>query len=287
MFARTIHTISNRRGDMVSVNVAGLDDSVFSDTLFGHVRGAFTGAEKERGGLIAKARNGSLFLDEIGDLRPESQVKLLRLIQECEYFPLGCDEPRKTNARIIVSTNKDLWNLHKAGKFRDDLIYRLATHQIRIPPLRERIGDIPLLVDHFLKEGARAIKRNKPTPPRELYTLLKSHPFYGNIRELQAMIFNAVSCHKSDMVFLDTIKEQIFTGKKNSPIETDSDFGKAPLVTFSKVLPTLKQTTEYVITEAMKRSGGNITFAAEMLGITRQALSRRLNRSNNPSKKVS
>ena len=123
LFARAIHAQSCRSGDMVSVNVAELDDNVFSDTLFGHARGAFTGAEKERRGLIAKACGGSLLLDEIGDLRPESQVKLLRLIQECEYFPLGCDEHRKTDARIIVSTNKDIWNLHNAGKFREDLIY--------------------------------------------------------------------------------------------------------------------------------------------------------------------
>ncbi|MBF0118272.1 MAG: sigma-54-dependent Fis family transcriptional regulator [Desulfobacterales bacterium] len=278
LVAKAIHKLSIRRGRFVAVNAAGLDDNVFSDTLFGHVKGAFTSADQARRGLIELASGGTLFLDEIGDLSHASQVKLLRLLQEHEYLPLGQDEPKKTDARIVVATNKDLWSLQKAGKFRNDLIYRLQTHHVRIPPLHERLDDIPLLVDHFLEEAAKALKKKKPTPPKELYTLLQTYSFPGNIRELQAMVFDAVSRHKSKILSLDVFKSHIV--QEQGEIEQINPKIKATgdgIMSFpSTKLPTIKQAVKFLVQEAMKSANNNMSIAAKILGISRQALSKRL-----------
>ena len=159
LIAQAIHLASGRRGSMVTVNVAGLDDNVFSDTLFGHLRGAFTGADSVREGMIAQAAAGTLLLDEIGDLALSSQVKLLRLLQDGEYFPIGADQPRQSTARIVVATHQDLAERQKQGDFRRDLYYRLCTHHVHVPALRERKGDIQLLLETFLEEAATAFNR--------------------------------------------------------------------------------------------------------------------------------
>ncbi len=154
LIANAIHTLSNRKGPLLTVNVAGLDDSVFSDTLFGHSKGAFTGADGARKGMVEHAGHGTLFLDEIGDLSISSQVKLLRLLQEGEYFPIGSDLPKRINARIVVATHQDLEFCKAEGTMRKDLYYRLCGHHVHIPPLRERKDDIELLLHHFLKQAA-------------------------------------------------------------------------------------------------------------------------------------
>ncbi|MGD9210545.1 MAG: sigma-54 dependent transcriptional regulator, partial [Desulfobacteraceae bacterium] len=207
LIARTLHELSGLQGRFVAVNVAGLDDNVFSDTLFGHAKGAFTGAEYSRNGLIEQAAGGTLFLDEIGDLNHTSQVKLLRLLQEGEYFSLGSDIPQISDARLVAATNQNLTHLQENGHFRKDLNYRLRTHRIYIPPLRQRLDDIPLLVDHFLRQTARKLKKKKPTIPKELLTLLKTYSYPGNIRELQSMIFDAVSQHKGGILSLRSFKK--------------------------------------------------------------------------------
>lgn len=209
LIARAVHKISGCKGVFAAVNVAGLDDNIFSDTLFGHKKGAYTGAEQPREGLIAQASGGTLFLDEIGDLAESSQVKLLRLLQEREYYPLGSDIPKHSDARIIVATNHDLHKSMLSGKFRKDLYYRLRGHQIHIPSLRERLEDIPLLLDHFLEEASKSMNRKKPTPPPELVTLLSTYGFPGNVRELQAMVFDAVARHKSGILSMDVFKKII------------------------------------------------------------------------------
>jgi DNA-binding NtrC family response regulator len=152
-----------RQGDFIAVNVAGLDDSVFADTLFGHRKGAFTGADQTRTGLAEKASGGTLFLDEIGDLSPASQVKLLRFLQEGEFFPLGSDVAKRSDARIVVATNQELETLQNAGTFRKDLYYRLRIHHVHIPPLRERTEDLPLLLNHFLEKAAKILGKKNPT----------------------------------------------------------------------------------------------------------------------------
>ena len=165
LFARALHDCSARSGEFVSVNVAGLDDSLFADTLFGHKKGAFTSAFEDAKGLVERAAGGTLFLDEIGDLSPQSQVKLLRLIQEREYYRLGSTHVRHTDARIVVATHADIHRKKESGELRHDLYYRLITHSIHVPPLRERRDDLPLLLEHFLAKTAVALNKKKPTPP--------------------------------------------------------------------------------------------------------------------------
>ena len=188
MIASAIHKLSGREGAFVPVNIAGLDDHLFSDTLFGHRRGAFTSADSSRKGLIEQASNGTLFLDEIGDLHVESQVKLLRLLQEGKYYPLGADVPKSSNARTVVATNREIQFLRDSESFRNDLYFRLQSHHIHLPPLRERTGDIPLLVAHFLESAAERLDQEIPTPAPELLTLLETYQFPGNVRELQGMV---------------------------------------------------------------------------------------------------
>ncbi len=277
LVARSIHNLSGVKGQFVAVNVAGLDDNVFSDTLFGHVKGAFTGAERSRSGLIEKASGGTLFLDEIGDLSPTSQIKLLRLLQEREYFPLGQDEPRPTDSRIIASTLADLRTLAQEGNFRKDLNYRLTTHQIHVPPLRERKDDIRLLVDHFLVQAARELKKKPPTPPEELYDLLSTYSFPGNIRELQAMVFDAVSQHKAKILSLEAFKNRMQQEKnfKREIKSKDTNDNLAPLVIIGE-FPTIREATQWLVSEAMRKAGHNQSIAAGLLGISQQALSKRL-----------
>lgn len=289
LIAHTLHNLSGLQGQFVAVNVAGLDDNVFADTLFGHVKGAFTGAERERAGLIEQASGGTLFLDEIGDLSPGSQVKLLRLLQEGEYLPLGQDEPNQTDVRIVASTNVDLWERQKAGAFRKDLNYRLSTHRIYIPPLRDRRDDIALLADHFLTAAARDLKKKRPTLPKELFDLLKTYSFPGNVRELQAIIFDAVSRHKSGVLSLEVFRSHIDKhqrrekGARPSAVTPDEPGGS--LVTFGEHLPTIKEATGLLVAEALKRAGGNQSTAAGLLGISQQALSKRLQKKSNQSHK--
>ena len=285
LIARTLHSLSGLPGNFVAVNAAGLDDNVFSDTLFGHVKGAYTGANRTRSGLIEQAADGTLFLDEIGDLNHASQVKLLRLLQEGEYFPLGRDRPRKSNARIVAATNRNLSRLLETGEFRKDLNYRLRTHRIYIPPLRERLDDIPLLVEHFLADAAQTLGKKKPTPSPELITLLKNYSFPGNIRELQSMIIDAVSRHKSGVLSLQAFRSHIEMSQPNrlSQIEQPADADrKSPKIVFpGPALPTIKQATDLLVQEAMQRADGNQSIAAGMLGISQQALSKRLKKELN------
>jgi len=280
LIARTIHDLSGLAGNFIAVNAAGLDDNVFSDTLFGHVKGAYTGADRSRDGLIEQAAGGTLFLDEIGDLNHASQVKLLRLLQEGEYFPLGRDKPRKSDARIVAATNRNLSRLLETGEFRKDLNYRLRTHRIYIPPLRERLDDIPLLVEHFLEEAAQTLKKKKPTPPVELFALLKTYAFPGNIRELQSIIIDAVSRHRSGVLSLDAFRAHIQRGRnaETRPAPASSQTAaKQPILAFPATeLPTIKQATDLLVREAMLRAGGNQSIASGMLGISQQALSKRL-----------
>jgi len=276
LVARAVHRLSGRSGQLVSVNVAGLDDNVFADTLFGHLRGAFTGAEQPRRGMIEEAAEGTLFLDEIGDLSIASQVKLLRLLQEGEYFPLGSDRPKRLNARIIVATHQNLTVKEASGQFRRDLYYRLRTHRLKVPPLKERLGDIPLLVEYFLHRAAQDLGKKKPTPPRELFQLLASYGFPGNVRELRAMIYDAVSVHRDRVLSLETFIAAIGSAAGGSGLE--SGLPAEGLFKGMESLPTITDTVEQLLAEAMARADNNQTIAARLLGISQPALSKRLSR---------
>ncbi len=274
LVAEAIHTLSGNRGELVSVNVAGLDDNIFADTLFGHVRGAFTGADGVRKGMIEKAAGGTLFLDEIGDLNSASQVKLLRLLQSGEYYPLGSDQPKQMTARVIVATHVDLDARMASGKFRRDLYYRLYSHRVHLPPLRERKDDLPLLLDHFLTEAAAKLGKRKPTPPKELVVLLSTYSFPGNIRELEAMVYDAVSQHTGRTLSMKSFLARIGSQSEHAVLET-SPLSENPFA-FLTDLPTLQQAGQLLIDEAMQRSAGNQSIAARLLGISQPALSKRL-----------
>jgi len=277
LIARAIHRLSGLDGAFVAINAAGLDDTVFSDTLFGHVKGAFTGADTPRGGLIEQAEGGTLFLDEIGDLTQASQVKLLRLLQEGEYFSLGSDVTRSSKARIIAATNHRLSRLLENGRFRKDLNYRLQTHRVSIPPLRDRLDDVPQLFDHFLTKAAAELRKPEPLPSGDIVPLLTGYTYPGNVRELESMVFDAVSRHKSGKLSIDSIASHIQRQQSPGKAVPQTDVLDADtLLTFSHRLPTIKQATTLLIEEALRRSGGNQSRAAKLLGISQQALSKRL-----------
>lgn len=279
LIAKALGKLNHNGTKFIPVNVAGLDDQLFSDTLFGHVKGAFTDASQVRKGLVEQAAGGILFLDEIGDLGMASQVKLLRLIQEHEFYPIGADVPRRSSARIIVATNKSPGELQKMENFRNDLYYRLRVYHIQLPPLRERPEDIPLLVDRFLEQAAADLGKRKPTVPDELATLLSTYHFPGNIRELRTMVYEAVSMHSTKKMSMDTFVKNIREEREKHPPMTtpgeDREDSSLP-VTFGHRLPTFKEIHEVLVMEALKRSANNQSIAAGMLGITRQALNKRL-----------
>ena len=272
LIARAVHQLSRPQGPFVAVNAAGLDDLVFSDTLFGHKRGAYTGAQEGRAGMIEQASGGVLFLDEIGDLSTVSQVKLLRLLQEGEYFPLGSDRPNRLNARLLFATNCDLAELQRANAFRRDLFFRLQTHHIHLPPLRERPEDIPLLLAHFLDEAAATLDKRRPTPPPELPGLLRTYSFPGNVRELRALVFDAVSRHGSGTLSMATFKAALGQGTAAGKLSRADEAA----LSFGPLLPTIQETVELLVDEALRRADGKLAIAAGLLGISRPALSKRL-----------
>lgn len=276
---KVIHDLSNSSGQFIAVNVAGLDDTSISDTLFGHKKGAFTGAQEARAGLIEKAEGGTLFLDEIGDLSNQSQLKLLRLLQENEYLPLGSDMVRLSRARIITATNKGIEELKASGNFRKDLFYRLSAHHIHIPPLRERLADIPLLVDYFLDEAASELDKKRPAVPAQLYTLLENYLYPGNVRELKTMIFDAVNSHSGKILSLDVFKARI-GDVSHKDVDEPARERRRSLFYGIGILPTLKEATNQLISEALSRTKGNQSQAARLIGLTQSALSKRLKRSS-------
>lgn len=273
LFAKAIHTLSNRSGPFIAINSAGLEENVFSDTLFGHVKGSFTGADFDRMGLIEKAHGGTIFLDEIGDMGVNLQVKLLRLLQENEFMAIGSDQIKKANVRILAATNCNLKEMQEKGSFRKDLFYRLTDHQIFVPPLRERKEDIDLLVKHFVKSIAKEFNLNQIVFPKELVDGLRFYNFPGNIRELQKIVFDAISQHKNGV-----ISKELVLSKINSPDNKTEDNGVNPDLIFPHKLPTLKEMNHYLIEEALKRAFGNQSSAARLLGITPQALNQKLKR---------
>jgi DNA-binding NtrC family response regulator len=272
LLARAVHSVSGVSGPFISLNAAGLDDFMFSDTLFGHKKGAFTGADSKRDGLISAAAGGTLFLDEIGDLNLASQIKLLRLLQEREYYRMGSDLLLKSDARIVAASNMDFTALRSAGKFRNDLYFRLCAHEFRVPPLKDRLEDVAPLVAYFVR--TIALQQGKPVPAVSpgLIASLEQCTFPGNVRELYNMVHHAVTCNERG-----TLGASDFAGVKPvsartpHPVDASNPF----LAIFGK-FPTVFQAEEYLIGEAMKLTNGNQTAAAELLGLTRPTLNKRL-----------
>jgi DNA-binding NtrC family response regulator len=278
LVARALHQLSARPGELVSVNVAGLDDTMFSDTLFGHTRGAFTGADRVREGLMTTSGEGTLFLDEIGDLSVSSQVKLLRLLQDGTFYPVGADRPRHSRARIVCATNCDMEQSVKTGKFRKDVYYRLRTHHLHLPPLRARTGDLSLLISHFIDKAAGALDKPAPIVPLALHQLLKTYSFPGNVRELEGLVFDAVARHESGTLSLQSFKDAISSSTELQTTERPQEAPSGLVAWSPERLPTIKEAEEALIDEALNRADGNQGVAAGLLGISRQALNKRLSR---------
>lgn len=273
LISQAVHKLSGCSGEFVAVNVGGLDDTIFADTLFGHVRGAFTGAEQARSGLIEKASGGTLFLDEIGDLSGISQIKLLQLLQEGDYYPIGSDKPKRLRSRVIASTHQNLESKVAKGQFRKDLYYRIRSHYVHIPPLRDRKEDVIPLFDHFVDEACRDISRPKPNISREIFSLLTKYDFPGNVRELRSMIFDAIARCNSDTL----IPEHFVTLTRSAgSASAKKVFPAKELFDSIDELPTIDETVRLLIHTAMKRTKGNQSAAARLLGISQPALSKRI-----------
>jgi DNA-binding NtrC family response regulator len=270
LIARAIHAASGRTGKFIAVNVGGLDDTMFSDTLFGHRKGAYTGAESERPGLIEQAANGTLFLDEIGILEMYSQVKLLRLLQEGEYYSLGSDILKTTDAVVIAATNENVAIKMKEGAFRNDLYYRLNTHHIRLPGLRERADDIPVLAAHFVSEAAQSLGKKCPEIAVDTLALFRRQAFPGNIRELQSLLFDAVA-QCEEPVLGPTYLQGLVADQGKIDLSAQS-----PTISYSGNLPRLDEVEEFFMAEALRLTKGNHTAAAALLGVSQSTLSRRI-----------
>jgi len=264
LFARAIHNLSPRKGrPYVVVNCGALPDTLLESELFGYVKGAFTDAKKDKPGRFALAEGGTLFLDEIAELSTALQVKLLRVLQQKEYEPLGATQPLKAHVRIIAATNKDLSQLLARGLFREDLYYRLNVVKIDLPSLSTRREDIPLLIEHFINQFN--LKKGKKISgiSTEVMEMIMKHEFPGNVRELENLIEHAfVLCHGSQI------------GVEHLPVDFVKKLGGEKVTT--PQVNILKDAEAKVIIETLKKWGGNRAKAAQELGIDKSTLWRKM-----------
>lgn len=264
LFARALHNLSPRKDKpFIAINCAALPDNLLESELFGYKAGAFTDAKKDKPGKFAAADGGTIFLDEIGDISQALQVKLLRVLQEKTYEPVGAVESVKADARVITATNKELAKSVDKGEFRQDLYYRINVVKLRLPPLRKRKEDIPLLVDHFINRFNSLYDKNICCVSDEVMGLLLKYDFPGNIRELENIIEHCFILCRSDVIekkhLPDSLKQL-----SDEQLQIDSE------------QMTLQQAEEVMIRQALKRSFGNKTAAAKQLGINPSTLFRKL-----------
>jgi len=276
MIANAIHRCSGLKGKMITVNVAGLDDAMLADTLFGHKKGAYTGANESREGLIEQAKGGTLFLDEIGDLSNASQIKLLRLLQQNEYYRLGSDVLHKSDSRIVAASNANFKQLLSSGTFRSDLFYRISAQTLYIPPLRERREDILPLVEHFVEKTASDLCISTPELSREIRQALISYDFPGNVREMINKIQNAVMYNRTGTLTLEDFPGispgELHPGQIIRRIGTNQFALNGIFHSF----PTVDEVESIMVSEAMALAEGNRSMAAKMLGISRPTLQKRI-----------
>jgi DNA-binding NtrC family response regulator len=267
LVAEAIHRNSRRKeGPFVKVNLGGISSTLFESEMFGHVKGAFTDARADRKGRFEMADRGTIFLDEIGEIDPAAQVKLLRVLQDRSYEVLGSSVTRTVDVRVVSATNRDLAELVERGQFREDLLYRLNLIAMRLPALRERRGDVPLLARHFLDLSARAYRRPPIALTDRALVWLQDQPWPGNIRQLKQTIERAVlvidgdRLDARDLVALSGLEEREARGGTALP---------------SPGTMTLDEMEKAMIVKCMRHYEGNITRVAEALGLSRAALYRR------------
>ncbi|MBQ9754989.1 MAG: sigma-54-dependent Fis family transcriptional regulator [Lentisphaeria bacterium] len=264
VMARRIHDLSGRSGLFVPVHCAALNANLLESELFGHEKGAFTGAESRQRGRFEIAAGGTVFLDEIGEIDAQTQVKLLRVIESRSFERVGGTEPIKTDARLIAATNRDLRKMVAEGSFREDLFYRLSVVNLQLPPLRERREEIPGLAEHFLKEFAAENNRDIKGFTPELMAMLVQAPWTGNIRELRNTIeFMTVTSGSAELGI-----ENLPPDFQTAAVSAGGPSAGSPL--------SLEENNFELIKQALKQCNGNRTAAAKLLGISRRTLHRRL-----------
>ena len=268
VIARYIHELSNRtEGPFVSINCGALPESLLESELFGHVKGSFTGAVRDKQGLFTVARGGTFFLDEIGEMSPATQVKLLRVLQEREAIPVGGTEPIPVDVRLVAATNRDLDEDMKRGRFRSDLYYRLNVIAIHLPPLRDRREDIRLLAEAFLERIGKLEGQKRKELAPEAFDAILAYDWPGNVRELENALERAVVLTKGEIIPLSAIPERV-TQRRPEPLVADRPHTN----------PTLDMIEQAYITWVLQSEGGNKTRAAEVLGIDPSTLYRKLSR---------
>ena len=269
LVARAIHHNGPRRGKaFVSESCAAIPETLLEAALFGHVRGAFTGADAERRGLFEVADGGTLFLDEVGEMPPSMQVKLLRVLQEGEFRRVGGEKTLKVDVRVLVASNRDLGRMVEEGQFREDLFYRLNVVRVALPPLRERRDDVPLLVEHFLRKFAEENDRPPRRIARAALHKLVGYRWPGNVRELENEIVRAASLG-GEVISVEDLSPQVAAGEPAAALESPDD------LTLKVRVERLERT---LLREALHRAGGNQTQAARLLGLSRFGLQKKLRR---------
>lgn len=271
LVAHAIHQLSPRKnGPFVAVHCAALATNLLESELFGHERGAFTGAVERRQGRFELADGGTLFLDEVGEIDPQVQVKVLRVLEERSFERVGGQKTLTTDVRLIAATNRDLAGMVKESKFREDLYFRLNVVTIHMPPLRERGEDIPILVDHFLKGYARENNKPKLEVTQDAMNALLTYSWPGNVRELRNYIERAVVMSKGDKITLrelPAVVRESLNGDEN---------GRMSAARIVKSEMTIEEAEKQMIIRALKETNGNRTEAAKRLGISRRTLHRKL-----------
>jgi transcriptional regulator with PAS, ATPase and Fis domain len=268
--ARAIHSNSVRaRRKFVTVNCGAIPEGLIESELFGHLKGAFTGAVADKKGLVEEADKGTLFLDEIGELAPQLQVKLLRVLQEGEFTRIGDTQPRHVNVRIVAATNRDLKKSIAEKLFREDLYYRLNVIPIELPPLRKRKEDVPLLVNHFLeKHKARAPEKNLNGIAKDAMQALMNYHFPGNVRELENSVEYAIAFTAGPAIQKEDLPRYILEERKLSE--------EARTIPLMPLKDAKHQFERSIIMAALIESGGNISEAARILHIHRQNLQQKI-----------
>jgi DNA-binding NtrC family response regulator len=269
LIAKAIHYASEERGNLVAVNCAALPESLLESELFGHEKGAFTSAEARRKGRFELADKGTIFLDEIGDVAPSMQAKLLRVLQEKRFERVGGHESLEVDLRVVTATNKSLEKEVKESRFREDLFYRLNVIKIELPPLRERAEDIPLLVAHFLQKYARPNEQPKKVAPDAMERMI-GYRWPGNIRELENAIERAAVTTVSETIGLENLPARVTGVTNEHKPHFDIDL-KHPLPYYLK-LATEQIEKEYII-KALEKSRGNVGRCADLCGLSRRSIS--------------
>ncbi|MEQ8189741.1 MAG: sigma-54 dependent transcriptional regulator, partial [Candidatus Eremiobacterota bacterium] len=270
LIAEALHHKGNRKNNpLMKVNCSALPENLLESELFGHVKGSFTGAIKDKKGWFEKADKGTIFLDEISDITPALQLRLLRVIQEKEIVPVGSTETIPVDVRVIVSTNQDIEKKVREGTFREDLYYRLRVMEVRLPPLRERREDINLLVEHFIKKFNREFNKNITGISQNVQKKFMTYHWPGNIRELEHTIEHAFILTDQSVITLEALPDEL----KN-----------LPLIQIQNICKT--EDTAIAIIEALKRTGWKKAKAARMLNIDRKTIYRKMKEYNIPLKKT-